>query len=260
MVPEKKVLLLSEMTALSEWLQTSRHIVGFTGAGVSTKSDIPDFRSAGGVYESIQKRYGQKPEVLLSHDFFMQNPAVFYEYLRHYLIFPEAKPNDAHKAFAALERLGKLSAVVTQNIDGLHSKAGSEAVYELHGSVCRNYCMRCGKRYGLETILESSDIPHCACGGMIRPDVVLYGEGLDSATVENAVRAITQADMLIIAGTSLAVYPAAGLIDYFHGRRLVLLNKSETPYDSRAALCIHAAAGVTLRAAMEQAGMKIDGC
>lgn len=251
---------MEEMETLAAWLKTSERVVAFTGAGVSTESEIPDFRSSGGVYESIRKQYGQEPEVLLSHDFFMQNPAVFYDYLRRYLVFPDAEPNDAHKAFAMLERQGKLSAVVTQNIDGLHRKAGSQTVYELHGSVYRNHCLSCGRRYGLDVVLEAPSVPQCACGGMIRPDVVLYGEGLDSATVEGAVRAIERADLLLVAGTSLAVYPAAGLIDYFHGEHLALLNKSGTPYDRRADLCIRAAAGATLRAAMEQVGLWEDAC
>ncbi|MFT8888009.1 MAG: NAD-dependent protein deacylase [Ethanoligenens sp.] len=249
---------MDEITTLADWLMTSQQIVAFTGAGVSTESNIPDFRSAGGVYERIQEKYGREPEVLLSHRFFMQNPKTFFEYLREYLVFPDAEPNDAHRAFAALEREGKLSAVVTQNIDGLHSRAGSKTVYELHGSVYRSYCMSCGKQYSLESVLEASDVPRCMCGGIIRPDVVLYGEGLDSEIVTGAVRAIEQADLLIVAGTSLAVYPAAGLIDYFQGKHLVLLNKSETPHDRRADLCIHAAAGVTLRAALEKAQIKID--
>lgn len=246
---------MEEVDTLAAWLKASERIVAFTGAGVSTESDIPDFRSSGGVYESIREQYGQEPEKLLSHDFFMRNPVVFYDYLRRYLVFPDAVPNDAHKAFAMLERQGKRIAVVTQNIDGLHSKAGSQTVFELHGSVYRSHCLSCGKRYGLDVVLAAQSVPRCACGGMIRPDVVLYGEGLDSATVEGAVRAIERADLLIVAGTSLAVYPAAGLIDYFHGAHLVLLNKSETPYDRRADLCIHDAAGATLHAAMERAGL-----
>lgn len=247
-----------ELQQLAAWLKISTRIVAFTGAGVSTESEIPDFRSAGGVYEAIQKKYGQQPEVLLSHDFFLQNPDVFYDYLRAYLVYPNALPNDAHKAFAALERLGKLSAVVTQNIDGLHTKAGSQTVYELHGSVYRNHCMTCGKRYGFDAVYKAPAVPRCDCGGIIRPDVVLYGEGLDQQTVSGAIRAIEQADLLIVAGTSLAVYPAAGLIEYFHGNHLALLNKGETPYDRRADLCIHAAAGKTLRAAMELAELNME--
>ncbi len=249
---------MDTIATLSDWLKTSRHIVAFTGAGVSTESNIPDFRSSGGVYEAIQKEYGEQPEVLLSHDFFERKPSVFFQYLRRYLIFPDARPNAAHFAFAELERRGTLEAVVTQNIDGLHQKAGSKTVYELHGSVYRNVCVKCGKEYGLEKVLMAPDIPRCACGGIVRPQVVLYGEGLDSRTVEHAVSAIMRADMLIVAGTSLAVYPAAGLIDYYREKRLVLLNKSETPYDSRAALCIHDAAGATLKRAMAAAGMPFD--
>lgn len=249
--------MTEQVQILSEWLKDAQNITAFTGAGVSTESNIPDFRSAGGVYETIEKKYRRQPEVLLSHDFFMQNPNVFYDYLREYLLFPDAQPNDAHKAFATLERMGKLTAVVTQNIDGLHTKAGSKRVFELHGSVYRSHCMSCGKKYGLNTILQTSSIPKCSCGGMIRPDVVLYGEGLNQKVVEGAVHAIERSDLLIVAGTSLAVYPAAGLIEYFHGRHLVLINISETSYDSRANLCIHAVAGKILRVAMEVAHFQL---
>lgn len=246
---------MQPIDTLAAWLKTSSYIVAFTGAGVSTESDIPDFRSAGGVYESIRKAYGEPPEVLLSHTYFLAHPDRFYDYLRQYMLFPDAQPNDAHRAFAALEHAGRCAAVVTQNIDGLHARAGSHIVYELHGSVYRSRCMQCGRAFGLADIETGPGVPRCPCGGLIKPDVVLYGEALDETTVENAVRAISQADLLIVAGTSLAVYPAAGLIDYFSGPHLALINKSETPYDGRAGLCIHAAAGATLRAAMERAGI-----
>ena len=205
----------------------------------------------------IKDRYGEQPETLLSHEFFMEKPDIFYDYLRKYLIFENAQPNKAHLSFAALEKAGKLLGVVTQNIDGLDSKAGTKAVYELHGSVYRSHCMSCGKKYGLDTIMSSSAIPKCTCGGIIKPDVVLYGEGLNEETVEGAIGAISKADMMIVAGTSLAVYPAAGLIDYFEGNKLVLINKSSTPYDSRAQLRLYDAVGKTMDAAMREAHLSL---
>lgn len=246
---------MQQTETLAAWLKDAAHIVAFTGAGVSTESDIPDFRSKGGVYESIQRNYGEPPEVLLSHNYFYSHTARFYDYLRKYLLFPDARPSGAHMAFAALERAGRDVTVVTQNIDGLHIKAGSRKVFELHGSVYRSHCTSCSRAFGLADILNGGEVPRCACGGVVKPDVVLYGESLDEATVDGAVRAIARADLLIVAGTSLAVYPAAGLIDYFEGPRLALINKSVTPRDSRAGLCIHAAAGATMRAAMESAGI-----
>ena len=244
---------------LARLVQGAQRVVAFTGAGVSTESNIPDFRSSGGVYESIEKAYGRPPEVLLSHGFFEEHPDTFYDYLRKYLYFPDARPNMAHKTLAALERVGNLTAVVTQNIDGLHTAAGSKTVCELHGSLYRNCCVRCGKRYELSFVLASRGVPRCtACGGTVRPEVVLYGEPLDEKVVDRAVKEIGRADLLLVMGTSLAVYPAAGLLEYFRGRALVLINKTPTPYDGRADMVIHAAAGATLQAVAEQMGLAVE--
>lgn len=220
---------------LRDMVDVSRRIVFFGGAGVSTESGIPDFRSVDGLYHQT---YRYPPETILSHDFFMARTEEFYEFYRAKMLALDAQPNAAHKKLAEWERAGKLTAVVTQNIDGLHQKAGSKNVLELHGSVYRNYCMDCGKSYDVEAIAESRGVPRCACGGIIKPDVVLYGESLDNKTVEQAVLDISQADMLIIGGTSLAVYPAAGLIDYYKGNRLVLINQSPTQYDRNADLLL----------------------
>ena len=229
----------------AEQLQTiiddSERIVFFGGAGVSTESDIPDFRSADGLY---RQKYKYSPEQIVSHSFFVQNPEGFYEFYKEKMMFLDAKPNAAHRKLAELEAAGKLTAVITQNIDGLHQAAGSKNVLELHGSVHRNYCRKCGKEFDAEYILNSKGVPVCdSCGGQIKPDVVLYEEGLNQQTLEDAVDYISHADMLIIGGTSLAVYPAAGLIDYYHGNKLVLINKSTTPMDSRADLLIQAGLG-----------------
>ena len=249
---------MDRIAELARRIEKAHRITAFTGAGVSTESDIPDFRSAGGVYEKISREYGRQPEELLSHGFFMEHPDIFYDYLRKYLIFPEAKPNLGHRTLAALERAGKLVGVVTQNIDGLHQAAGCKKVFELHGSIYRNTCMRCGRKYGLDYILAASGVPRCeSCGGTIKPDVVLYGEQLDDSVVMGAVEAIERADMLLIMGTSLAVYPAAGLIDYFRGDDIVLINKSKTPYDGRASLVINDNAGKTLKAAADILGMDV---
>lgn len=242
-----------QLEELAKLLKESGSAVAFTGAGVSTESNIPDFRSAGGVYESIQKTYGRPPEELLSHAFFERHPDVFFDYLRKYLVFPKAEPNAAHRSLAALEQAGKLSCVVTQNIDGLHQKAGSRNVCELHGSLYRNYCVSCGERYDLAYVMKSDAVPHCEkCGGIVRPEVVLYGEPLNEEVVGRAVSAIEQADLLLVMGTSLAVYPAAGLLNYFSGKNLVLINRSQTPYDGRASLCIREKAGETMAAALER--------
>ena len=212
--------------------------VFFGGAGVSTESGIPDFRSATGIY-SMKYKQTLSPEKVVSHSFFMRCPEEFYEFYRKYLVYPNAKPNRTHRAVAKLEKRGILSAVITQNIDGLHQAAGSENVLELHGSVHRNYCRDCGKTYPLSFILGTQGVPRCPeCGGIVRPDVVLYEEWLNDETMERSVRAIEQADTLIIAGTSLAVYPAAGLIDCFRGDNLIVLNRTPTPADSRANLVI----------------------
>lgn len=219
-----------------EWIKTSNRIVFFGGAGVSTESGIPDFRSVDGLYN---QKYDYPPETILSHTFFRSHTKEFYKFYRDKMICTDAEPNITHIKLAELEACGKLTGIITQNIDGLHQKAGSKAVYELHGSTLRNYCEKCHQFYPVETIMSSKDVPRCEkCGGIIKPDVVLYEEGLDNSTVKNAIYQLTQADMLIIGGTSLSVYPAAGLIDYYQGNRLVLINKSTTPMDSRADLFI----------------------
>lgn len=234
---------MTERETLKQWLSESENIVFFGGAGVSTESKIPDFRSTDGLYN---QQYAYPPETILSHTFYMRRPEEFYRFYRNKMLFPNAEPNRAHKALAKLEKLGKLKAVVTQNIDGLHQKAGSKEVLELHGSVLRNHCTRCGKFYGLDAILNSTGVPKCTCGGTIKPDVVLYEEGLDSETIEKSVNYIANADVLIIGGTSLTVYPAAGLIDYYRGHKLILINKSVTPMDSRADLVISGPIGEVL--------------
>lgn len=230
---------MTEQQKLRELLENSSHIVFFGGAGVSTESNIPDFRSEDGLYGSKQaKTYPYPPETMLSHSFFKRHTEQFFEYYFDRMVYPQAKPNAAHYALAELEAQGKLSAVVTQNIDGLHQQAGSKRVYELHGSVLRNHCIRCGASYSLEQMLEykGKGVPRCSCGGIIKPDVVLYEESLDEAVLQGAVEAISSADLLIVGGTSLAVYPAAGLLRYYRGNRLVLINRSVTPYDDRADL------------------------
>lgn len=220
---------------LQKIIDESGNIVFFGGAGVSTESGIPDFRSQDGLYS---RKYDYPPESIVSHTFFMQRTAEFYSFYRDRMLYPDAQPNAAHLFLARLEEAGKLKAVVTQNIDGLHQAAGSKTVWELHGSVRRNYCMRCGRFYALEDILKTSGIPRCGCGGLIKPDVVLYEESLDGAVIEGALAAISAADTLIIGGTSLAVYPAAGFIEYFRGRHLVVVNRSRTNADVRAELVI----------------------
>lgn len=229
-----------ETEQLQSIIDDSRKVVFFGGAGVSTESGIPDFRSADGIYH---QKYRYSPEQVVSHSFFMQYPEVFYEFYKDKMMALEAKPNPAHRKLAELEATGKLTAVVTQNIDGLHQAAGSKRVYELHGSIHRNYCMKCGKFYDAQHVKSSEGVPRCECGGMIKPDVVLYEEGLDPATVRGAVEAISDADTLIIGGTSLVVYPAAGFIDYFNGKHLVVINKSETAKAVRAELTIAAPIG-----------------
>ena len=228
---------------LKEIIDGSDNIVFFGGAGVSTESGVPDFRSVDGLYN---QEYDYPPETILSHTFYRRNPEEFYRFYHNKMLFPDAKPNAAHKALAKLEKKGKLKAVVTQNIDGLHQAAGSETVYELHGSVHRNYCESCGKFYGLKEIMGQKGVAQCSCGGIIKPDVVVYEEGLDQNTIRKSIEAISNADVLIIGGTSLAVYPAAGLIDYYRGNKLVLINKSSTPKDSRADLIINDAIGKVL--------------
>ncbi len=228
---------------LKEWIDECSNIVFFGGAGVSTESGIPDFRSVDGLYN---QKYKYPPEMIISHSFYKQNPEEFYRFYKDRMIYRDAEPNRAHLALARLEEQGKLKAVVTQNIDGLHQKAGSCQVLELHGSVHRNYCTRCHKFYDLDQIMAQEGVPRCTCGGIIKPDVVLYEEGLDQATLRSAIRYISQAEMLIIGGTSLTVYPAAGLVDYYRGKRLVLINKSVTPMDSQADLVISGPIGQVL--------------
>lgn len=223
---------------LAEIIDKSKSIVFFGGAGVSTASGIPDFRSANGIFSQKYHR-NLSPEELVSHSFFVRDTEMFYDFYKEHLVYPEALPNNCHKALAVLEAEGKLKAVITQNIDGLHQMAGSKKVYELHGSVHRNYCLNCHKFYDGAYVRNSEGIPRCDCGGIIKPDVVLYEEGLDDDTVSGAINAISQADTLIIGGTSLVVYPAAGLIRYFRGENLVLINKSVTPADKNADLVIH---------------------
>ena len=226
---------------LHELLKRSSHIVFFGGAGVSTASNIPDFRSDEGLYRGrAQKKYPYPPETMLSHTFFVRHTEQFFEYYFDKMVYPDAKPNPAHIALAKLEEMGRLSAVITQNIDGLHQQAGSRRVYELHGSVHRNTCQQCSKHYSLQEMLQwkGKGVPRCSCGGVIKPDVVLYEESLDSDVLEKAIRHIMAADLMIVGGTSLAVYPAAGLLQYYDGLDLVLINKTETPYDRRASLII----------------------
>ena len=235
---------MSQIEKLQQMIDESKRIVFFGGAGVSTESGIPDFRSTDGLYHQT---YAYPPETILSHTFFRKKTEEFYRFYRDKMICTAAKPNAAHLKLAELEEAGKLTAVVTQNIDGLHQKAGSKHVLELHGSVLRNYCMDCGQFYDEQAILQSDGIPRCTCGGIIKPDVVLYEEGLDDQVMSEAIRQIAAADMLIIGGTSLVVYPAAGMIRYFGGDHLVLLNKSETSADKNADLCIRESIGQVLK-------------
>ncbi len=225
---------------LKDWARESSNIVFFGGAGVSTESGIPDFRSTDGIYH---QQYDYPPEEILSHTFFLRNPGEFFRFYRAKMLCLDAKPNAAHRKLAQWEQKGKLKAIVTQNIDGLHQAAGSKKVFELHGSVLRNTCIRCGRFYDAQSILRSEGVPHCDCGGIIKPDVVLYEEGLDQRTLQGAVDVIADADMLIVGGTSLAVYPAAGLVDFYAGNRLVLINRDETPLDGRADLILHGKIG-----------------
>ena len=235
-----------KLQKLKDWIAECDNIVFFGGAGVSTESGIPDFRSVDGLYN---QQYDYPPETILSHTFYLRKTEEFYRFYRNKMLFPEVKPNRAHLALARLEQEGKVRAVITQNIDGLHQAAGSREVLELHGSVHRNHCMKCRRFYGLDFLLETGGVPRCpACGGVVKPDVVLYEECLDETTMVGAVEAIAGADMLIIGGTSLAVYPAAGLIRYYRGNRLALINKSATPYDREAGLVINASLGEVLGA------------
>lgn len=233
---------------LKTWVQERKNVVFFGGAGVSTESGIPDFRSVDGLYN---QEYDYPPETILSHTFYLKKPEEFYRFYRNKMLFPEVKPNRAHLALAKLEQEGKVKAVITQNIDGLHQAAGSREVLELHGTVHRNYCERCGKFYSMDHILSCEGIPRCSCGGIIKPDVVLYEEGLDDSVLSRSIQHIRNADVLIIGGTSLVVYPAAGLIDYYRGNKLVLINKSATSRDSQADLVICGSVGEALAEAAE---------
>ena len=232
-----------QLEQLQRWIDRSRAIVFFGGAGVSTESGIPDFRSVDGLYS---QKYDWPPEEILSRTFFDTRPEEFYRFYRDKMLCLDARPNAAHQKLAQLEAAGRLRSVVTQNIDGLHQRAGSRRVWELHGSVHRNRCMACGREYPVEFVRDSAGVPRCGCGGVVKPEVVLYEEGLDSRVLEGAVEDIQTADLLLIGGTSLAVYPAAGLVRYFHGEHLVLLNKSPTPYDRHADLVISAPIGEVL--------------
>ena len=232
-----------EIKKLQEIIDDSERIVFFGGAGVSTESGIPDFRSADGIYH---QQYKYAPEQVVSHSFFVRHTEAFYDFYKEKMVCLEAKPNQAHKKLAELEEKGKLAAVITQNIDGLHQMAGSRKVYELHGSVHRNYCQKCGKFYDAASVKESRGVPKCQCGGIIKPDVVLYEESLDGSTIRGSIEAISSADTLIIGGTSLVVYPAAGFIDYFHGKHLVVINKSATAKEVGAELSIAAPIGEIL--------------
>ena len=237
---------MDKLSTLRNWISESKKIVFFGGAGVSTESGIPDFRSVDGLYH---QKFDYPPETILSHSFFFSHTDYFYKFYREKMLVTDIEPNRAHIALARLERQGKLSAVVTQNIDGLHQKAGSVNVYELHGSVHRNYCRKCRKFYSGEDLLQTTGVPKCACGGTIKPDVVLYEESLDDACIMGAIRAIAEADLLIVGGTSLTVYPAAGLIRYYQGNRLVLINRDETPYDHEADLVFRESIGAVLEEA-----------
>ena len=241
----------NKINQLKELIQKSNNIVFFGGDGVYTESYLPDLRSSSGLFsERLNKNF--TPEQLVSHTFFVRYPDEFFKFYKDKLIYQDAKPNNAHKALAKLEKIGKLKAVVTQNIDGLHQMAGSKTVYELHGSVHRNYCTKCHKFFDLDSMLAlDGNIPHCdKCGGVVKPDVVLYEEGLDNATIEGAIRAISSADLLIIGGTSLVVYPAASFINYYRGKDMVLINKSSTGYDNEASLVINDAIGEVLKEAV----------
>lgn len=230
----------NSIATLKEWVSESERIVFFGGAGVSTESGIPDFRSVDGLYH---QKYAYPPETILSHTFFLHHTDEFFDFYRDKMIYPDAAPNITHIKLAEWEQAGKLSGIVTQNIDGLHQLAGNKKVYELHGSIHRNYCMKCHKFYSMEEVRDSTGIPTCDCGGTIKPDVVLYEEGLDDDTVSGAINALAHSDLLIVGGTSLAVYPAAGMLQYFRGKHIVLINKAPTPFDKNADLLLQMGLG-----------------
>lgn len=231
---------MQPLEQLINWINESKKIVFFGGAGVSTESGIPDFRSADGLYH---QRFEYPPEQIISHSFFCRNPEYFFEFYREKMLPLGYEPNVTHRKLSQWEEEGRLLRVITQNIDGLHQKAGTQLISELHGSVLRNYCMRCHKSYSAQFIKDASGVPKCSCGGIIKPDVVLYEESLDGDTLEASIAAIVECDLLIVAGTSLTVYPAAGLINYYHGNRLVLINRDSTPFDYRADLVLHMSLG-----------------
>lgn len=232
--------IVNKLDVLKQWIAESKRIVFFGGAGVSTESGIPDFRSVDGLYN---QKFEYPPERIISHSFYLQKPEYFFRFYREKMLPLGFEPNITHKKLAQWEQEGKLLGVVTQNIDGLHQKAGSQKVYELHGSVLRNYCSRCRKFHSAEFVKDAPGIPVCSCGGVVKPDVVLYEEPLDQTTVMNSIDAIQKADLLIVAGTSLTVYPAAGLVEYYRGNRMVLINRDETPYDHHADLVFHESLG-----------------
>lgn len=231
---------MKNLETLKQWVKESNRIVFFGGAGVSTESGIPDFRSVDGLYH---QKFDYPPEQIISHSFYKADPSYFFRFYREKMLPLGFEPNITHIKLAQWEAEGKLLGVVTQNIDGLHQKAGSKKVYELHGSVLRNYCVKCGKSYSAEFVKKHPDVPRCDCGGIVKPDVVLYEESLNGSTIEGAVRAIQNADLLIVAGTSLTVYPAAGLVNYYRGNRMVLINRDATPYDHQADLVFHQSLG-----------------
>ncbi len=236
---------MEDIATLKKWIDESANIVFFGGAGVSTESGIPDFRSVDGLYN---QKYSEPPEEIISHSYFVHFPEKFYRFYKEKMLYPDAQPNDCHLALARLEEMGKLKAVLTQNIDGLHQKAGSKNVIELHGTTLKNYCTGCGKFFDLDYILKAQGVPKCdRCAAIVKPDVVLYEESLHDGDIERAVRFIRKAEMFIVGGTSLTVYPAAGLVNYYRGDKLVLINKSATPYDSQADLVIHDSLGKVFR-------------
>jgi len=250
----------AQIEKAAELLRGARRAVAFTGAGASTESGIPDFRSSKGVFSNLEKRFELPPEEILSYGYFLENPATFYAFYRKNLVHLDAEPNECHRALAALERAGILAAVITQNIDNLHQKAGSRTVMELHGSVGRCYCMHCRKRFGLDFIMGFNvDVPQCDnCGGLVKPDVVMYGERLDQEVISSSIDAISSADALIVIGTSLVVHPAAGMIRHFRGRRLIMINKSPTPYDEAADVVISESAGKTMKKILSLLGVHFE--
>jgi len=241
---------LDKLKQLADIIKESDNIVAFTGAGVSTESNIPDFRSPGGLYSTL--RYGYQPETIISRTFFFEHPEIFFDFYRNQMVYKDAQPNDCHKALAKLEECGKLKAVITQNIDGLHQKAGSKNVLELHGTIYSNHCINCGRFFDLDYILKTTGVPICKkCGGIVKPDVVLYEESLNARLLAKAAQYIAEADVLLVMGSSLVVYPAAGLVDYYKGDKLILINKSSTPYDSRANLIIRDNVGDVMHHVMQ---------